>query len=154
MKSFSGRLTRSIVLIVLVTMAVISIVVFVVTASGIFSSFKDRFADAIDNISRSITANLEKVEISATNIADEVTWHISSPEIIISTLEYEISANRNLTGCGMAFVPDYFEEKGRWFEPYATYSENGASVKNIGSASHDYHQSEWFNSCLSASGGT
>ena len=73
MKSFSGRLTRTIVIIVLVTMAVISMVVFIVTASGLYSSFKDRFADAIENISRSIRANLEKVEISAANIADEVT---------------------------------------------------------------------------------
>jgi sigma-B regulation protein RsbU (phosphoserine phosphatase) len=154
LKSFSGRLTRIIVLIVLVTMAVISLVAFFVAASGVYSSVKERFADAIENISRIITTNLEKVEISATNIADEVTWHISSPEIIISTLEYEISVNRNLSGCGMAFVPDYFEEKGRWFEPYATYTDAGASVKDIGSASHDYHQSEWFTSGLSASGGT
>ncbi len=154
MKSFSGRLTRTIVIIVLVTMAVISMVVFIVTASGLYSAFKDRFADAIENISRSIRANLEKVEISAANIADEVTWHISSPELIVSTLEYEISVNRNLSGCGMAFVPDYFEEKGRWFEPYASYGDDGATVRNIGSATHDYHQTEWFTSCLSSPGGT
>ncbi len=153
MKSFSGRLTRTIVIIVLVTMAVISMVVFIVTASGFYSSFKERFSDAIENISRNISANLEKVEISGANIADEVKWHITTPEIIVSTLEYEITVNRNLTGCGMAFVPDYFEEKGKWFEPYATYTDEGASVKDIGSASHDYHKSEWFTSGLSASGG-
>ncbi|MBP5740246.1 MAG: SpoIIE family protein phosphatase [Bacteroidales bacterium] len=154
LKSFSGRLTRTIVIIVLVTMAIISLVVFIVTSSGIYTSFKDRFAEAIENISRIITANLDKVEISATNIADEVTWHITSPELIVSTLEYEISVNRNLTGCGMAFVPDYFEETGRWFEPYATFDGDKAVVKDIGSASHDYHVAEWFTSCLSAPGGT
>ena len=143
MKSFSGRLTRTIVIIVLVTMAVISMVVFIVTASGLYSAFKDRFADAIENISRSIRANLEKVEISAANIADEVTWHISSPELIVSTLEYEISVNRNLSGCGMAFVPDYFEEKGRWFEPYASYGDDGATVRNIGSARAGQADTDW-----------
>ena len=153
LKSFSGRLTRTIVIIVLLTMAVIAIVAFIVTSSGLYSSLKDRFAESIENTSRNITANLEKVEISAVNIADEVTWHITSPEIVISTLKYEISVNRNLTGCGMAFVPDYFEEKGKWFEPYATFAGDSAYVRDIGSASHDYLQSEWFTSCLSAPGG-
>ena len=150
LKSFSGRLTRTIVIIVLVTMAVISMVVFIVAASGIYSSFKERFSDSTENISHSIRANLEKVEISATNIADEAKWHITTPEIIVSTLEYEIAVNHNLSGCGMAFVPDYYEEKGRWFEPYATYADGVATVKDIGSASHDYHSAEWFTSGLTA----
>ena len=153
LKSFSGRLTRMIIIIVLVTMTIISVLAFVVTASGIYSSYKEHFVDAIGNISRSITANLEKVEISAANIADEVTWHIPSPEVIMSTLEYEIDVNRTLTGCGVGFVPNYFPEKGRWFEPYACYTEDGPSVRDIGSASHDYLEAEWFKSGLSASGG-
>ena len=149
MKSFSGRLTRIIVIIVLVSMTIISFLAFILTASAFYKSFREHFVDAIDNISSNITLNLEKVEIAAANIADEVTWHISSPEIVISTLKYEIEVNRTLAGCGVGFVPDYFPEKGRWFEPYAQYTENGASVQDIGSAAHDYHQSEWYTSGLS-----
>ena len=153
MKSFSGRLTWTIVIILLVTMAIISLVAFIISAAGIYASTKERYTDTINNISRNITLNLEKVEVSAVNIADEVTWHISSPEVILSTLEYEIAVNRNLTGCGVGFVPDYFPEKGRWFEPYAVYTEGGSVVRDIGSASHDYLQSEWFTEGLSASEG-
>ncbi len=53
----------------------------------------------------------------------------------------------------MAFVPDYFEEKGRWFEPYATFADGVATVRDIGSASHDYLKAEWFTSGLTASEG-
>ena len=154
MKSFSGRLTRTIIIVVLVIMTIISVLSFLVTASGIYASLKDHFVDAIENISSTITANLEKVEISAVNIADEVTWHIPSPEVITSTLEYEIAVNSNLAGCGVGFVPNYFPEKGRWFEPYASVTENGPIVRDIGSASHDYLEAEWFKSGLTASGGT
>jgi sigma-B regulation protein RsbU (phosphoserine phosphatase) len=153
LKSFSGRLTRIIVIIVLVTMTTISMLAFGLTASAFYTSFKEHFADAIENISRSITLNLEKVEIAAANIADEVTWHISSPEIVVSTLMYEIKVNHSLTGCGVGFIPDYFPEKGRWFEPYARCTDDGPVVQEIGSASHDYHLSEWFTSGLSAPGG-
>ena len=153
MKSFSGRLTRIIVIIVLVSMTIISFLAFILTASAFYKSFREHFVDAIDNISSNITLNLEKVEIAAANIADEVTWHITSPEIVTSTLLYEIEVNRTLTGCGVGFVPDYFPEKGRWFEPYAQYTENGASVQDIGSDSHDYHQCEWYTSGLSTRDG-
>ena len=153
MKSFSGRLTRIIVIIVLVTMTIISLMAFSLTAAGFYESFKAHFEDAIESISRSVTLNLEKVEVSAVNIADEVTWHISSPEVITSTLEYEISVNRSLTGFGVGFIPDFFPTKGRWFEPYASFTEDGPVVHDIGSESHDYFQSEWFTSGLTATGG-
>ena len=153
MKSFSGRLTRIIVIIVLVTMTIISLMAFSLTAAGFYESFKAHFEDAIESISRSVTLNLEKVEISAVNIADEVTWHISSPEVITSTLEYEISVNRSLTGVGVGFIPDFFPTRGKWFEPYASFTEDRPVVHDIGSESHDYFQSEWFTSGLSATGG-
>lgn len=153
LKSFSSQLTRKIIIIVLVIMTIISVLAFGVTASGIYSSFREHFADAIENISGNITENLKKVEISAANIADEITWHITSPEDVIKTLTYEIEVNHNLIGCGMGFLPDYFPEEGKWFEPYATFTDEGPSVKDIGSATHDYLEAEWFQSGLAASGG-
>lgn len=141
-------------MIVLVIMSIISLLAFYVTSSSLYTSFKEHFADAIENISRSITANLEKVEISAVNMADELPWHLSSPEEVIATLQYEMNVNRNLEGCGMAFVPDYYPQTGRWFEPYAKVSEGGISIKNIGSESHDYHNQEWYTSGLSSSKGS
>ena len=154
LKSFSSRLTRTITIIFLVTMIIISLLASFLTIAGVYSSYKEHFADAIGNISRNITANLEKVEISGLNIADEVKWHITSPELIIKTLEYEIDVNRNLTGCGIGFVPEYFPSKGRWFEPYAQIVDNKPYVHDIGSASHDYHNTEWFKTGLSSKGGS
>lgn len=152
-KSFSGRLTRTIILIVLVTMAVISVLAFLLTTKGVYSSFKAHYTDAIKSISHNITINLEKVEVSAVNIADEIKWHLSSPEMVMSTLSYEIDVNRNLTGCGVAFVPEYFPVMGRWFEPYASVIDGQPSVHEIGSVSHDYFETEWYKTGISSSAG-
>ncbi len=153
-KSFSSRLTRNIIIIFVVIMIIISVLASVLTMAGVYSTYKEHYVDAIGNISRNITANLEKVEISGVNIADEVKWHIASPELIMSTLSYEIEVNNNLAGCGMAFVPEYFPEKGRWFEPYAQIIDGKPSVSDIGSESHDYHQSDWFKTGLSSDSGS
>ena len=77
-------------------MIIISVLASVLTMAGVYSTYKKHYVDAIGNISRNITANLEKVEISGVNIADEVKWHITSPELIMSTLSYEIAVNSNL----------------------------------------------------------
>lgn len=153
-KSFSSRLTRNIIIIFVVIMIIISVLASALTMAGVYSTYKKHYVDAIGNISRNITANLEKVEISAVNIADEVKWHIASPELIMSTLSYEIEVNNNLAGCGMAFVPEYFPEKGRWFEPYAQIVDGNPSVNDIGSPSHDYHNSEWFKTGLTSDKGS
>ena len=153
LKSFSVRLTRNIAVIVLVTMTIISMLAFVIAATGIYASYKGHYADTIANISRNVAQTLEKVEISAVNIADELSRHVTSPEDVITTLTNEIAVNDNLTGCGLGFVPDYFPEKGRWFEPYGSCADGVATVRDIGSASHDYHVADWFTSGLSSSEG-
>ncbi|MBO6222821.1 MAG: SpoIIE family protein phosphatase [Bacteroidales bacterium] len=153
-KSFSGRLIRIIMAIFLVSMAVASLLAFVVTTTGVYSSMKEHYVDAIGYISRYITSNLEKVEISAVNVADEVQWYINSPDDIIKTLASEIEMNKNLTGCGIGFIPDYYPSKGKWFEPYAQIIDGKPHVADIGSSQHDYHNSEWFVSGLASKGGS
>ena len=34
-------------------------------------------------------------------------------------MEYELKANHHIYGCGIGFVPDFYPQEGRWFEPYA-----------------------------------
>ena len=153
-KSFSGRLIRIIMAIFLVSMAVASLLAFTITTTGVYSSMKEHYVDAIGYISRYITSNLEKVEISAVNVADEVQWYINSPDDIIKTLASEIEMNKNLTGCGIGFIPDYYPSKGKWFEPYAQIIDGKPHVADIGSSQHDYHKAEWFVSGLASKGGS
>ena len=143
-RSFSVRLTRSVVITVLVTMTIISVLVFLLAASGIFRLTKIHFSDLMDRANESIILMMSNVEISAENIIDELSWHLSSPELVSSTLEYELNTNRNLAGCGIGFVPGYFPEDGRWFEPYALNRPDGIVCKWIGFEKHDYHHAEWF----------
>ena len=143
-KSFSVRLTRGVVFTVLVTMTIISVLVFLLAASGIYRLTKIHFSDLMDRANGSIASMMGNVEISAENIIDELSWHLASPELVSSTLEYELNTNRHLAGCGIGFVPGYFPEEGKWFEPYALNEPDGIVCKWIGSENHDYLQTEWY----------
>ena len=51
-------------------------------------------------------------------------------------------------------MPNYFPQKGQWFEPYVhrTDSRGGFTVRDVGSASHDYTKSDWYIQALDAKG--
>ncbi|MBR5107092.1 MAG: SpoIIE family protein phosphatase [Bacteroidales bacterium] len=143
--SFSGRLTRTVVITVLVTMTIISVFVFLVAASGILVFSRAHYSDSLEKANRDLALAMSKVEISADNIIDELCWHLATPELVLSTMEYELNVNRHIYGCGLGFVADFYPSVGRWYEPYALNDGNRITLKIIGSEAHDYFQSEWYN---------
>lgn len=142
--SFSGRLTRSVVITVLVTMTIISVFVFLVAASGILVFSKAHYSDILEKANRDLALAMSKVEISADNIIDELCWHLATPELVLSTMEYELNVNRHIYGCGLGFVEDFYPSVGRWYEPYALNDGDRITLKIIGSETHDYFQAEWY----------
>ena len=152
-ESFSGRLTREVVFTVLFIMIIISVIVFFIAAASSLLFSRQHYSDIMDKVNGNMAMIMSKVEVSADNIIDELTWHLTSPEIASEALEYELKTNSHLKGCGMGFLPDYFPEQGRWFEPYALNGPDGITVRNIGSETHDYFSSEWYVNGLASSKG-
>ena len=142
--SFSGRLTRTVVITVLVTMTIISVFVFLVAASGILVFSRAHYSDILEKANRDLALAMSKVEISADNIIDELCWHLATPELVLSTMEYELNVNRHVYGCGLGFVADFYPTVGRWYEPYALNDGDRITMKIIGSETHDYFQAEWY----------
>ena len=150
LNSFTGRLTRAVVLTVLVTMTIISVLVFLVAASGMLVFSKAHYSDILEKARGNLALTMSKVEISTDNIIDELCWHLATPELVLSTMEYELKANRHIHGCGLGFVPDYYPEEGRWFEPYAFNEGDKITMKVIGSEDHDYFDDEWYTKGLAS----
>ena len=142
--SFSGRLTRAVVITVLVTMTIISVFVFLVAASGILMFSKAHYSDILEKANRDMALTMSKVELAADNIIDELCWHLATPELVLSTIEYELNVNRHIYGCGIGFVEDFYPSVGRWYEPYALNAGGKITMKIIGSETHDYFRSEWY----------
>lgn len=153
-ESFSGRLTREVIITVLVTMIIISVVVFFVAAAGTLVFSRVHYSDLMDKTKGTMALIMSKVEVSATNIVDELSWHLASPDMVSETLAYEFNTNHHLNGCAIGFVEDFFPEKGRWFEPYALNDEKGGvNLRDIGSEKHDYFHAEWYIRGLESSEG-
>ena len=83
--------------------------------------------------------------MNAMNVFDEVGKHLDSPEAVIAALESKTSLNPDVRGYFAAFEPNYFPEKGTWFEPYVVHVDSSEfEVRMVGSARHNYHKSGWY----------
>ena len=94
---------------------------------------------------------------SALNVSENSLWghlwdlerNIASPDSLYGVMEWVLKYHKNLTGCWAAFVPDYYPEKGRVYEPYAYWDHDSIVKKQIASDGHDYTQSANFKKVVS-----
>ena len=105
-----------------------------------------RYVGIMDVASEKIAKTISGMEMNAMNVFDEVEKHLESPEAVIAALHSKTSLNPDVNGYFAAFEPNYFPEKGRWFEPYVHKTENSNQfvMSQVGSARHDYTKSDWY----------
>lgn len=104
-----------------------------------------RYVGLMSIASEKIAKTIRGVEMNALNEFDEVQKHLDTPESVIAALESKTSLNPEVRGYFAAFEPYYFQDEGRWFEPYVHHVDSSAfELRMVGSASHNYHKSEWY----------
>lgn len=144
-RSFARRLTWRIILILtFINLLVVGAVLFFVFV-GMFVQGEMRSRDLINLISGKMDTMLTSVEVSAANNVGELEKHLDSPEHVFGVLEKELRLNKHYMACFAAFEPNYYKTGGKWFEPYVVFRDS-VTVERVqmGSASHDYFNREWY----------
>ena len=138
--------TRLYVLLTVLTVVIASAVgALWVGCNAVKAESHVRFIGMMKVTSERISKTIRGMEMNAKNVFDEVGKHLDSPESVILALESKTSLNPDVRGYFAAFEPDFFPEKGRWFEPYVHHRDSGGfEVNQVGSARHDYTKSGWY----------
>jgi len=98
-----------------------------------------------------IKSNLNDVEDLLRNTMWKIEAHLDQPDSAYTTLERFVRLNPHLRGSGIGFVPNYYPQKGRLYEVYAHRTPSGEiETKQIGSATHDYTQYNFYQQTLDA----
>lgn len=104
-----------------------------------------RYAGLQSVVSTQLTKTIHGMEMSATNVFNEIEKHMDSPESVVRALESEAVLNPDVRGYFAAFEPNFFPQKGRWYEPYVHHTDSSSfQMSQVGSARHDYTQSVWY----------
>ena len=133
----------------LLLMSFISSLIYLFAQKEITDLTSVHYQDILETTNDKVEGMLDKVEVSAVNNLAEIQESLGTPEEVLNALEKELLLNPHIVGYGVGFNPDYYPEKGRWFEPYVARRDNGQIERlQIGSEQHDYLNAKWFRETL------
>ena len=130
------------VLVVLIAMAAVALwACYQVAHAGAHSRYM-----GIKNVtSEKVSKVIRGVEMNANNIFDDVNSNLDNSEDVIAALKNKATLNLDVRGYFAAFEPNYYPERGNWFEPYFFQLEYGGfDYRQVGSARHNYTKSPWY----------
>lgn len=139
------RPKRYALLIVLATMTLLVAISCAICYQALKAEAYARYMGIRNNSAEKIAKIIRGVEMNAQNTFEEVYANVDSAESVIKALESKANLNLDVRGYFAAFEPNYFPEKGTWFEPYIYQPEQGGfEYRQVGSARHNYHKSPWY----------
>lgn len=144
-KNISTKSNRKLLLTVLVVLIAMASIALMACYQVIVAGAHSRYMGIKNVSSEKVAKIIRGAEMNANNIFDEVNRHLDSPEGVVNALKIKANLNLDVRGYFAAFVPDYFPEKGTWFEPYIYQPEYGGfDYRQVGSARHNYTKSPWY----------
>ena len=66
------------------------------------------------------------------------------PDSSYNVMDWVLKSHPHLTGCWVAYVPDYFPEKGRLFEPFAWWDHGEIKHAEIAAEGRDYTENPYY----------
>ena len=101
-----------------------------------------------------IQNKLAKVEVTVDNMAWVVADDLEDPDWMYSITQRLVENNPSILGCTVCFVPDYYPQKGHWYEPYAVRRTDGTvETMQLGSAGHDYTKLDFYTETMAKNEG-
>ena len=104
---------------------------------------------------QAISSHMGRIETIADAMCPFAEHSLEDPEEMYNISCYMVESTLQVTSAGVAFVENYYPEKGRWFLAYAGYPWNSDTLvmRQLGSENHDYFTMEWFQRGLESENG-
>ena len=128
-----------------VLLEAISCIMYFTSRSAIRHEAEQRAKTELRKAELEIDVHAIEMETAAKTLALLAERHVNEPEYMFGATRMAVSTLRSNTSMAIAYVPDYFPGKGRFFEVCSSrITEDSIYTRQIGSAEHDYTQMEWW----------
>ena len=151
---FSRRLTKRLVLTLLIVMGLASFWVFAV-GDTLLVDFKQKLnEDMLEISAEQVSRMASDVSAGALNLIPQVEESLDNPARLEMLLERILKQNPGMRSCGISFVENYYPQKGRSYVPYV-YRRDSTHIEVVNHAmqKHNYQKDEWFVQGLQAEEG-
>lgn len=149
-----SRYSVAIIITVVVLLELISFVQLMFARKGIRDEVVHRAETELLVKNLEIRNVMVAVETAMANTLWTVEHRLQRPDSLYVDLRRMLEQNSTVVGVGLMFTPNYYPQKGRWYEPYVVRLPNGVIEQDqIGSAHHNYLEMEFYKSGISAGKG-
>ena len=143
-----------IILVAAAALEAISCLTYFTSRTAIRHQAEQRAKTELRRAELEIDVHTIEMETAAKTLALLAEKHIDNPDSILAATRLAVSTLRSNTSMAVAFVPNYFkgerlevrgERIGQFFEACSSrFAGDSIYTRQIGSASHDYTQMEWW----------
>lgn len=145
-RSFPTRLSLK-VLVTTISLFVATVIALSIITFTYSKKSSDRIAEALlEGSIKDINGMFRNVEGAALNNIWNIKEHMDEPDYMYRITWRLLENNPDIVGSTVAFIPDYFPDKGRWYAPYTYREPNTGELVSIqmGCEDYDYHHMEWY----------
>ena len=142
-RTFAERLTRRIMIVVLLILTIIMLSIMVVAWRGMYLQTRSQYQGFMHLTNEMMTHILEELELTAINTSHEFEKALGNPDDFYPMLTNILERNPHIHSVYLAFKPNYYPDKGYWYEPVASRrSGDRIDTFQVASKVHDYFKSE------------
>jgi sigma-B regulation protein RsbU (phosphoserine phosphatase) len=146
-KSLPLRLSLLVVIFAAIVLIAALGFMFQVSRHAIRQEAINRATDQLNNTVLRVTNILDKVELAADNTEWLVRRHLNAPDSMFVYSRQIIEKNPDLNGCSIAFEPNYFPERGRYFSAYSFNDHGTILTTQEGNEHYEYFYLDWYQLC-------
>lgn len=146
-RSFATRLSIYVLSFTLIVFATIMILFYNYSHEKVTNYAIERTHGLLNNIATEISSQLMSVETTINQSVWVMEEHLNRPDSLYKVITSVINNNPLIVGSGIAFVPNHYKEKGKYFMPYASLGNNDngeIAYQVLGSQNYDYPCMDWY----------
>lgn len=145
LKSFSTRLSFYILALTCLIFSCIAVVFYSYSKEREESQAVQYTALIQQNILQKVDFKLKSVEHTLRDEIPTIIRHHDSPDEMMKVVRNIVENDSLIMGGGIAFLPNFYPDKGHWFMEYAYLNEQKQLVdKSLGNEHYDYFKQHWF----------
>ena len=134
-----------IMIIAALALEAISCTMYFTSRAAIKRAVEDRAQTELQKAEMEIEIHTMEIETAAKTLALLTEKHLAYPDSISEDTRLVVRALYTNTSLAVAFEPNYFPQKGEYFEICSSkFSDDSIYTRQIGSADHDYTEMDWY----------
>ncbi len=146
-KSLSTRLSLLIVVFSAAILVASLGFMFKVSSHAIRQEAINRATQSLESTALRVQGILDRVKVATDNTEWLITRHLDGPDSMFVYSRRILQNNPDLNGCSIAFEPDFFKEKGRWFSAYSINDHGTIKTTQEGNPYYEYFYMDWYQLC-------